>query len=169
MFLMRLLTIFCGLMLCLIIRPVYAFESDTLSVMKPNDLALGCHALSSEASLMSEIIYTTRDIQDDVDIRKQGITALGALGSFVAGTATGGLGFAAAGYLLKENAGQDGRQAALIQNLAAQRRALLTGMFMAKNCYGPIEHVFVSPADLMPATRLAATEPAAGELQRYNQ
>ena len=52
---------------------------------------------------MREIVNTTEDIKDSSTLRNYGISAAGAVGSFLISSTTGGLGLAAAGYLLKSS------------------------------------------------------------------
>lgn len=134
---------------------------------------MGCGQISQEAVLMRDIIITTEDIKDGSKFRNRGITAAGAIGSFLVGTATGGIGIAAAGMLLKNATESTKEEADHIQDIAEQRRSFMVGIYHAKGCEGPLEHAMLE--ELEPYISVASVEPAAGELkdstaqQTYNQ
>ncbi len=154
-----------------------AFASDavTLEVSRLGDVEMGCGELSQEAALMRDIIITTQDIKDDSKMKNRGISAAGAVGSFLVGTVTGGIGIAAAGLLLKTSTDNTEHEADGIQDVAEQRRSLMMGIYNAKGCSGPIEHVMqdhIERPTNQPA-HVATIETAAGDMgeekPRYNQ
>ncbi len=111
-----------------------------LEVSRQGDLELGCGALSREAILMRDIISVTQDIQDTKELENHGINAVGAVGGLLVGTATGGLGLAAAGLLATEVNDASSDEAEGVQDIAEQRRSFIIGIFNAKGCEGPIEN-----------------------------
>lgn len=142
----------------------WAVEAMTLKVSRLGDTEMSCNQLSQEAVLMRDIIITTEDIQDDTELKGHGITAAGAVGSFLIGSATGGVGLAAAGLLLSHVNDEQAEEAGSIQDTAEQRRALMLGIYNAKGCFGPVEHALrdgrPAPADAI--IQIAAVEPASG-------
>lgn len=96
-------------------------------------------------------------------MQSHGITAAGAIGSFLIGSVTGGVGLAVGGLLLDHNVGKNADQADGIQDVAEQRRTLMMGIFNAKGCEGPLEHAMQNPEIFDPLAQLAAIETAAGE------
>ena len=132
-----------------------------LQVSRVGDTEMSCGSLSQEAMVMRDIIGTTQDIKNESQMQSHGISAVGAVGSFVIGTVTGGIGLAAAGMLLDHNIDQKSEQADSVQDLAKQRRSLMVGIYNAKGCFGPVEHAMNDPKDLK-LVNLAAIEPAAG-------
>jgi len=88
---------------------------------------------------MSSIIYATQDIKDTSEMKSHGISAAGAVGSFLIGTVTGGIGLAVGGFLMNYSVEERSDEADKIQDIAAQRRTLMMGIHNAKGCYGPID------------------------------
>jgi len=138
--------------------PVKAKE---LTVSREGDLGLACGALSQEAALMRDIVSVTQGLQERAENRSRGVEAAGAVGSLLIGSVTGGLGLAAAGYFAKSAMDDNYDSAESVQDLAAQRRSFMMGIYNAKGCYGPIEHVMHIPE--AQAQDIANIEPAAGE------
>lgn len=177
----RSLALACAILLPLYATPAFAAEVTELVVSREGDLEMGCGQLSQEALLMRDIITTTQDIKDDSEMKGYGVTAAGAVGSFLIGTVTGGVGLAAAGFLLEHNIEGEAEDADSVQDIAEQRRSLMMGVFNAKGCEGPIEHVLqdgLHREDRM--IQIASMEPAAGreepeddpyngEKPRYNE
>ncbi len=151
-----------------------ADSSNDLQISRIGDLELSCGQLSEEAVNMRDLIYSTQDIKDDSKLKSHGISAAGALGSLLIGTATGGIGLAAAGFLMEQGVSNTADKAEDIQDVAQQRRSLMMGVFNAKGCYGPIEHAMQDPIPFDPLERLAAIEASAGnehirpKRKRYN-
>lgn len=138
-------------------------RTEDLSISKIGDTELSCGGLSSEAGNMRDIIFTTQDIKDSARMQSHGITAAGALGSFLVGTVTGGVGLAVGGFLLDQNIGKTERDADALQDIAAQRRTLMMGIFNAKGCEGPLEHAMQNPEIFDPLGDIAAIETSAGD------
>ena len=138
-------------------------RAEDLSISKIGDTELSCGGLSSEAGNMRDIIFTTQDIKDSARMQSHGITAAGALGSFLVGTVTGGVGLAVGGFLLDQNVGKTEREADALQDTAAQRRTLMMGIFNAKGCEGPLEHAMQNPEIFDPLGNIAAIETSAGD------
>lgn len=136
-------------------------QMTELQVSRFGDVNMDCGALSQEAMLMHDIISTTQDIRDRSAMQGHGISAAGAIGSFLVGTATGGVGIAAAGFLLNQTTKEHAKDAETVQDVAAQRRTLMMGIYNAKGCYGPMEFAMQDrpPESLM---EMAGIEPAAG-------
>ena len=120
---------------------------NELQISKPGDLELSCNALTAEALNMSQVILTTQNVKDNSDIKSHGVTAAGAVGSFLIGSVTGGIGLAVGGFLVNHNIEEHSDQADQIQDFAEQRRTLMVGIHNAKGCYGPIEHVMQTPKE----------------------
>jgi len=154
-------------LLCGLSQPTYAADATYLEVSRVGDTELSCGQLSQEGVLMRDIIATTEDIKEGSDQRNMSITAAGALGSFLVSSVTGGIGIVAAGYLLKHSGEEKREEADNIQDIAEQRRSLMVGIYNARGCHGPIEHVFNSyelgDDMLASGSRIASIEPAAGE------
>ena len=154
----------------------WATDAVTLQVSRLGDIEMGCGGLSQEAALMRDIIITTQDIKDDSKMKDRGISAAGAVGSFLVGTVTGGIGIAAAGLILKNSTNNTQHEADTIQDTAEQRRSLMIGIYNAKGCSGPIEHVMQDGlTQEKEMQRLAEIETAAGKANlrqkkpHYNQ
>jgi len=126
-----------------------------IQISTPNDLQLDCNELSSEAYKMKKIIQTTQNIKDTSDLKSNGVTAAGALGSLIIGTATGGIGLAIGGYLMHQNIEERGDKADDIQYIAAQRRTLMLGIHNAKGCFGPTEDAMLPPTEFDPIAQIA--------------
>lgn len=155
-------------------------QARPLQISRRGDTELSCNALSQEAVTMRDIIFTTQDIKDDSKLKRQGISAAGAVGGFLVGTVTGGIGLAAAGFLLDHNIDETAQGADNTQDVAEQRRALMVGIYNAKGCYGPIDHAMQNTPEYNKGEEqrqkndihLAAVEPAAGDDEnenKYNQ
>lgn len=156
--------------------PAFAVEAVELKISRLGDVNMSCGQLSQEAALMRDIISTTEDIKDKNDLRGNGITAAGAIGSFLVGSVTGGVGLAAAGFLLKNETNEKKEEADDVQDIAEQRRSLMIGIYNAKGCQGPVEHAMRNVTQPEPGhtdLSYAAIEPASGdktgEKPRYNQ
>ena len=150
----------------LLLYPAYAHalvEAQKLEVSREGDLALSCGALSREALTMRDIIFTTQDIKDTSELQSTGIGMAGTVGSFLVGTATGGIGIAAAGYVAHYMADEKADSAENIQDTAQQRRSFMMGIFNAKGCHGPIEHVLDDPLPSNPLWDLVSIEPSGGD------
>ena len=139
-----------------------AQQALELKVSRPGDLEMSCGRLSEEALTMRDIIHTTQGIKDESKIQSHGITAAGAVGSFLIGTVTGGVGLAAAGFLLEHNVDEKSDEADSVQDIAEQRRSLMMGIYNAKGCYGPLEYAMQDPEPLK-IVELASVEPATGD------
>ncbi len=154
--------------------PSTAFAVDTTSTGKMQvthlgDVDLGCGKLSAEAASMRDVISQHEDMKKDAKMQGYGVNAAAGIGSLIVGTVTGGIGFAAAGFLASEAIDEDAEEAEAVSDVAAQRRSFMMGIFNAKGCYGPIEHVMLEPVEDKTETALMDIEPAAGEREpRYN-
>ncbi|MCC7305273.1 MAG: hypothetical protein IT558_03325 [Alphaproteobacteria bacterium] len=137
------------------------------------DVDKTCMELSNEAFAMQKIIARTQEKRDESELKTKGIGIAGTAASFLVGTMTGGIGFAAAGYMANHEIGKEEQRAEEIQDLARQRRGLMVGIFKAKDCNGPIEQAMSDPKPMAPVEKLATMAPAAGEKSpsqqsRYN-
>lgn len=148
----------------------YATENvSTLEVSRAGDIELSCGQLSQEATLMRDIVFTTQDMQNDTKMKSRGAAVAGTAASFLIGTVTGGIGLAAAGFLIDENLETGMNESDKIQDIAEQRRSFVMGIYNAKNCYGPMDHAMQNPEELKTisefaqAATLSNIEPAAGE------
>ena len=118
-----------------------AADPQRLTVSRLGDVEKTCHELSQEGAYMNDIINGYQDVRDDSRMQTKGISAGTAAGSFLIGTLTGGISFAAAGFAMKENVEQKADHAENVQDVAEQRRSLMVGIFDAKGCYGPFAMV----------------------------
>lgn len=145
-----------------------SLPGSALQVSQSGDVEKSCGALSQEAMVMRDIIYATEDIKGQSKMQSHGITAAGAVGSFLVGTVTGGIGLAAAGFLLDYNVGEKKEDADEIQDIAEQRRTLMMGIYNAKGCFGPIEHAMQNPEDFDAIDSIKKIEISAGESKYYS-
>lgn len=127
----------------------------TLQISKPGDLELSCQQLSVEAENMAQVIHTTQDVKNNSDMKSTGVTAAGAIGSFLIGSATGGIGLAVGGFLMNQGIEDRKDRADEMQDIAEQRRTLMMGIFNAKECFGPIEHAMRNPEEFDPLRKIA--------------
>lgn len=153
--------------------PAFAVDTSAgkeLQVSRLGDVEMSCGALSREALSMREVEYELDLLKDDAEMQGYGVSAVTGIGGFLIGTVTGGIGFAAAGLLANEAITADAEEAEALQDVASQRKSLMMGIFKAKGCYGPIEHV-MQQVTQEPETReaLADIEPASGYQYRYQQ
>lgn len=159
--------------------PLPVLANDNISALQVSmlgDVELSCGQLSREAGAMRDIVRDAQFQRNDTRMTNTGISAAGAVGSFLLGTATGGIGLAAAGFMAKEvNSGEE-QQIEKLQDIAEQRRSFMVGIFNAKGCEGPIEHVMQDPNLFDPMQQILNVSPAAGESrvnrasgQSYNQ
>ncbi len=144
-------------------------KTEKLTISKQGDLKLNCGALSQEAQKMRDVIYILEDKKTDAKLKSHGVTALGAIGSLLIGTATGGAGLALGGFLLDQNFKDKTEIADEAQDIAEQRRSLMMGIFRAKDCQGPIEHAMQNPEKFKAADLIAAIEPAAGDNKYHSE
>ena len=151
----------CVALALLSAAPAHAIDPLDLQVSRLGDVDMSCGELAQEAVLMRDIIFTTEDIKDKSEMQSRGITAAGAVASFLVGTATGGIGLAAAGFLAEHQVDEKGEDADSVQDIAEQRRSLMLGIYNAKGCLGPIEHALQTPPQYDGlAAQLAAIEAA---------
>lgn len=166
-------TILSGFCAAFILSPLPVFAAEqglqVLTVSRLGDVELDCNSLSQEAALMRDIVATTQELKDDAEVNGHGIGVAGAIGGLVVGTATGGLGLAAAGLIAGHLNSEKGDEADTVQDIAAQRRILMMGIYNAKRCIGPIEHAMYIPEMEEEKTaidkvsdRLASVAPAGG-------
>ena len=150
---------------------IKAALDGTFLISQEGDIEMQCGALSEEALTMRDIIYTTQEIKDNAKMKSHGIKAAGAIGSFLIGTATGGIGLAVGGFLLDQGVKNGGSKADELQDSAAQRRTLMMGIYNAKGCYGPLEHAMQNPDIFDPLSEIASIETQAGtdDTPSYNQ
>lgn len=161
-------------------EPVHARE---FTVSRVGDLEKSCEGLLQESALMNDIIATTQDIKDTAENQSHGVTAAGAVGSLLIGTMTGGIGLAVGGLLLDHNIDAKAENADQVQDIAEQRRSLMTGIYVAKGCppLPPPEATknaandadIYGPPNYADANSLATLEASAGggpdvEVKRYN-
>jgi hypothetical protein len=145
-----------------------ATETPPFSINQEGDMNMSCGALSHEALEMRRIIETTQTVKNKADMTDRGITAAGALGSFIVGTVTGGVGIAAAGFLMTEANSEKEEKADTVQDIAEQRRSFMVGVYNAKGCYGPIEHVMQDTPSKDIAVASIETAAGAPTQPRYN-
>jgi hypothetical protein len=135
----------CALFILSIPASSGAAEAEKLQVSMLGDTEKSCGELSQEAARMNEIIYNTEDFKKDSSMKSHGISAAGAVGSFLIGTVTGGIGIAAGALLLDNQVGAQAETADTVQDIAEQRRSLMQGIYNAKGCEGPMEAAMPYP------------------------
>lgn len=163
------------------ISPAHAIEQSVvgedlplkkLVISKQGDLEMPCGQLSNEAAGMRDIIYMMEEVKTSSEMQSHGLAAVGAVGSFLVGTVTGGIGLAVGGFLLDYNIGAREDDADKYQDIAEQRRTLMMGIYNAKGCHGPLDHAMQDPADeFNPLKTLAAADEAKYQTElrtRYN-
>ena len=141
----RLLALFCAASLIGFSNNAYAIKATELEVSRSGDLNLRCGDLSREAATMRDIIFANEEIKDESENTSMGISAAGAVGSMLIGTATGGVGLAAMGFMLDKQTENRSDKADDIQDLAEQRRTFIMGIYNAKGCFGPMDHAMSNP------------------------
>ena len=115
---------------------------------------------------MRDIIYATQDLKDSAKMRKNGIKAAGAIGSFLIGSVTGGVGLAVGGFLLDQGVEEVSTNADEFQDTAEQRRTLMMGIYNAKGCFGPLDHAMQNPEIFDPlAIKITTATPQRGEYE----
>jgi hypothetical protein len=112
---------------------------DEFVVTRKDDLMLSCKELRKEVAVMGSIISDTQNVKDVSKMQSRGISAAGAVGSFLVGTVTGGIGLAVGGLMLDHNVSENKDNADEIQDIAEQRRTWIKGLYTAQACEGPIE------------------------------
>lgn len=116
--------------------PVKSLHNE-FTIARQGDLELSCLELIAEADSMHDIVNISDDQITDSQFQKKGIGVAGAIGSFLVGSLTGGIGFAAAGFLAKEIPENRAEEAAQFRDIATQRRSLMMGIYQAKGCENP--------------------------------
>lgn len=111
--------------------------SDRFTVGRKGDLTLSCNEIIDEARAMQEIAALSEREVSQSEMHEAGISVAGALGSFLIGSLTGGIGFAAAGYLAKEIPEEHAELAEQIGDTAEQRASLMMGIYQAQECVEP--------------------------------
>ncbi len=143
------------------VRAVDFKSIDNIQISKKGDLELECSALTQEAIAMRDVISELENLKDKSNMQSNGVTAAGAVGSFLIGTVTGGIGLAVGGLLIDHNISEDKQKTDELQDIAEQRRILMMGIFNAKGCEGTIEQA-MSPNENT-TDKMAAIQPASGE------
>lgn len=162
----------CAIIISVTSSPAFATATAEgvfpLEISRIGDVEKSCGGLSQEAGAMKEIIADKSAHKQTASMQENGITAIAGVGSFLAGTLTGGIGFAAAGFIAGEAVDSSADKADEIMDIAAQRRSLMVGIFKAKGCYGPIDHVMLDDraASIAAADNMATLAPAAGPIKR---
>jgi hypothetical protein len=121
------------------IKPAATATKEPIVVSRKDDLKLDCAALRAEVSAMRAVIASAGQDKSRASLQSSGISAAGAVGSLLVGTVTGGIGLAAAGLVLDHNVSEHKDDADELQDLAAQRRTWLKGLYTAQACEGPLE------------------------------
>ena len=141
----------------------------TLQISYEGDVEMQCNELSVEAEVMRDLIYATQEIKDRAKMRKTGIKAAGALGSFLIGSVTGGVGLAVGGFLLDQGVDQTRSNADIFQDTAEQRRTLMMGIYNAKGCFGPLDHAMQNPEIFDPIPSIEITAANMRDDYQFNQ
>lgn len=147
-----------------------AFDAKNFQISRVGDLEMDCAALTRESRRMQDIIQSTQQVKDRSKMQERGIGVAGTAASFLVSTATGGLGIAAAGFLMNELNDDQSISADNIQDIAAQRRSFMIGIYNAKGCYGPVENVMHSPdPEQSLIAQITSIEPASGDEEDTSQ
>lgn len=141
----------------------------TLQISYEGDVEMSCGGLSTEAGNMRDVIYATQEIKDHAKMKKQGIKAAGAIGSFLIGSVTGGVGLAVGGFLLDQGVDNTRSNADIFQDTAEQRRTLMMGIYNAKGCNGPLEHAMQNPEVFDPIPNIEITTTAQRDAYDFNK
>ncbi len=130
-------------------------QAQNIEISRTGDHDLSCNALSKEAGHMMKIMHRTQDIKNNSDLKSHGVTAAGAIGSLLIGSATGGVGLALGSFLMNHNIDDARDRADTLNSIAAQRRTLMMGIHNAKGCFGPVEHAMQNPPAFDPIDHIA--------------
>lgn len=147
--------------------PAYAANSALPEISQPGDAAMRCGDIRREITKMEKIVMESRAAQEKSKDANIGIGVIKTVGSYLVGTLTGTVGFIAAGHIAKEAASEYGEDAEAIEDIALQRRSLMTGMHNALDC-GALPPTQLLPEDEAPGSSILAPdspdaiEPAAG-------
>lgn len=172
--------VLCTVSLLTFTAPAFALEDHAgsepklkqeLKVSKPGDFEKSCGPLSQEAENMSKIITTMEQVKDKSEMQSYGLTAAGAVGSFLIGSVTGGIGLAVGGMLLDYNIDEHADNAEDIQDIAQQRRSLMMGIYNAKGCYGPLEQATLETKETNLLDKMASSDEPVYQAElrkRYN-
>jgi hypothetical protein len=142
-----------------------SLATEKFEVVQRGDTELSCTALADEAARMSAIIDNTEQFKKDSEMKSHGISAAGAVGSFLVGTVTGGIGIAAGAFLLDNEVDDQSDRADHIQDVAEERRSFMVGIFNAKGCEGPIMQSSAPAPKAKPMEEPTQMEPSAGDPQ----
>lgn len=134
-----------------------ASDGASMAVSKLGDTTMSCGALSEEAASMRDIVFATQSVKDKSKMRSRSIGVAGAAASALIGTATGGIGLAAVGFLVDNEISNSASKADEMQDIAGQRRSLMMGIYNAKGCHGPLDHAMQNPKDVDPIVRSLAS------------
>lgn len=171
----------CAAIILLATSPAHAIEETvvgealplrTLEISKQGDLEMPCGPLSAEAANMRDIIHTMQTVKNSSEMQSHGLMAVGAVASFLVGTATGGIGLAVGGFLLDYNIDEREDNADKYQDLAEQRRTLMMGIYNAKGCNGPLEHAMQNPKEFSTLASLSSENESKYQTElrtRYNK
>ena len=119
----RKLALVCAVLALGFPHQAFAIKATELEVSRADDLYLECSELSREAATMRDIIFANQEIKDESENQSMGISAAGAVGSMLIGTATGGIGLAAMGFMLDKQTEDRADKADSVQDLAEQTAA----------------------------------------------
>lgn len=149
-------------------RPAAKPALPALEVFMPGDDLLDCRGLNTQITSMEELIYNSDDAQRKAESTGTGISIAKAVGGFLIGSIPGAIGVMAVGHVAGEAAEGEAASAEEQENIAAQRRSMLIGMYNAKGCKGPLHNIrALRNATIDETARHPAhIEPAAGPTGR---
>lgn len=113
------------------------FQALELQIVQHGDMQLSCAGLIAEGRDMTKIMTLSEKQMDTSQMQEKGIGVAGAIGSFLVGSVTGGIGLAAAGFLAKGIPQENAEEADKFRDIAAQRRSVMMGIYKAKQCPQP--------------------------------
>ncbi len=127
-------------------------RAHTIDISRQGDMGMSCQALSKEVSSMEDLIFQAQKAKKESKIASRSVGVVETVGSYFIGSFGGVIGIFAAGHFLNNATDTKTEEASNLQNNASQRRTLMAGLFIAKDCEGPLQN----------GLQMAAIEPAAG-------
>ncbi|MBU0859678.1 MAG: hypothetical protein KJ667_07050 [Alphaproteobacteria bacterium] len=144
--------------------PAHKPTQPVLEVSMPGDDRLDCTEISREIGHMESVVFDSDASQRAAENTGTGISIVKAIGGFLIGSVPGAIGVMAAGHVAGEAAEGKAENAEVMEDIAAQRRSLMIGMYNAKGCKGPIHSTRAVRDAAIDVDKFspAAIEPAAG-------
>lgn len=167
--------LFTAIALCVTVSGHDA-RAASLEVSMPGDVGMSCSQIEREVFIMENLILRTWETQDKSRKARMGVGVVKTVGSYLIGSLGGAVGIMAAGHLANRAASGEAEDAAVIEDIAKQRRSLMIGMHQVKGCAALppslldealMERAAQDPADIEPAAGSTHTM-SHKENDRYN-